>query len=1015
MISSFQLKSVAATLDYHADAFSQDRTQEGAAGEQTPATWGGKGAALAGLGIGAQIKAGDFQAVLEGRIDGQQVPGGYSREYGAGHHKPGMDYTFSPGKSVSVTALVGGDERLLGAHNAAVESSMQWLEERGAVARVGGQDQQTGNLLYAKMDHITSRQQDPQVHTHVVIANATRTDDGKWRALDNHQLLSLRKEADGIYGQALDRNLHSLGYKTEQGKSGPEISGYTREQLGAFSLRTADIERHLEGRGLTLETANAAQRQVANLSTRPDKEALPRDQLQGIWRERAREVGLDAGELSAARPEPQRVQPRGVEQGAVDKAVGQVVDAIRQAGMRFDALALMARHAPDRDQRADAVASMRRSYADQQPKSAAQIGKQVREQPGLRYASNAQVEKALSRAVDSGKLLQSSGKYAVDHAASLQRRDTLREMSSPARRLSPRDVDQAVGRVVERMQQARQDVQLLQRELTHARSRGQAGQVEKLEGQRKESSKALALTMAQARAAVRAELGERPAANQGREQQPANSWEAGLERYAKSLAPAPAADAPRTRSAVSNGVIDAALERALAGGQLHRNVDKLSVETESQTDARLAGQRAERTAYQKEVSAAQRAVATKARAKEWQAKQAKQREHVLAARAKRVRQMTPAQRKAATRNRTVHNVVRTVKTLAYVARNPIRGTTRIAQRAAARLAWSAAKTTLQVAGTLALGAVKAVGYQAAASLGTQRMRDVAKSSVQARARELTAKHQVTRLATMGYRVNGAGEVERAKLTATNAVMLLGSAALDATRLSRTTGGLALRNTLVATIKTTRVNAVEALAAKGMMATSCAVGRVAQSGMRRAHQAVYARHHTRLQATYEFRRKAYLSHVSATLAHQAGRLDDAGLSASRQRLEGASQAATAAQDRLLKAAGRELDAGRISGAQYERVYAQTKVLRSAVEGFKAHGEVGVQHQQAFLGLDRRGVQQLEAKAGKDHLGLGKAGQGVERGQASAERGEKLGAERAAGGRGAGAGREGRRERDNSLSW
>lgn len=380
--------------------------------------------------------------------------------------------------------------------------------------------------------------------------------------------------------------------------------------------------------------------------------------------------------------------------------------------------------------------------------------------------------------------------------------------------------------------------------------------------------------------------------------------------------------------------------------------------------------------------------------------------------------MTPAQRKAATRNRTVHNVVRTVKTLAYVARNPVRGTTRIAQRAVARLAWAAAKTTLQVAGTLALGAVKAVGYQAAASLGTQRIRDVAQSSVQARARELTAKHQVTRLSTMGYRVNGAGEVERARLTATNAVMVLGSAALDATRLSRTTGGLALRNTMVATIKTTRVNAVEALAARGMMAASRSVGRVAQSGMRRAHQAVYARHHSRLQATYELRREAYLSHVSATLAHQGGRLDDAGLSASRQRLEGASHAATAAQDRLLKAAGRELDAGRISGAQYERVYSQTKALRSAVSEFRERGTVGVQHQQAFLGLDRRGVQQLEAKAGKDHLGLGsKAYQAEEGRQQGAERGAKSGAERAAGGRdaGAGVGREGRRERDNSLSW
>ena len=107
MISSFQLKSVAATLDYHADAFDHEKTREGAAGEQTNVTWGGTGAELAGLGIGADVAQKEFRSVLSGKIDDQQVQGGFSREQGAGFHKPGMDFTFSPDFDASKPWVLG--------------------------------------------------------------------------------------------------------------------------------------------------------------------------------------------------------------------------------------------------------------------------------------------------------------------------------------------------------------------------------------------------------------------------------------------------------------------------------------------------------------------------------------------------------------------------------------------------------------------------------------------------------------------------------------------------------------------------------------------------------------------------------------------------------------------------------------------------------------------------------------------------------------------------------------------
>lgn len=411
MISSFQLKSVAAAVDYHADAFDNAKPREGAAGEQTSATWGGTGAELAGLGIGAQVAEQSFRSVLEGKVDAQQIQGGFSREQGAGFHKPGMDFTFSPGKSISAVALVGGDERLFAAHGAAVETAIRFLEERGSLARVGGEQQHTGNLLYAKFEHITSRQQDPQMHTHVVIANATQDKAGKWRALDNSELLNLRKEADQIYGKALDGHLKNLGYKTEQGKSGPEIAGFQPEQLKAFSVRRDDIERHLSAQGLTLETASTDQKQVANLATRPDKAALPREQLQEMWREKAAAVGLDITRMSAQKPEPAKVQVREAASAAVDHAVASLVSQSQAIATKFDGFREKALTAASPLARESAFQGMQSAANALKPQTVSQYRTEFAAQ-GLKNVSSSQVEKALDTAVTAGTMEKLDGKYA---------------------------------------------------------------------------------------------------------------------------------------------------------------------------------------------------------------------------------------------------------------------------------------------------------------------------------------------------------------------------------------------------------------------------------------------------------------------------------------------------------------------------------------------------------------------------------------------------------------------------
>src|SRR6185437_3827695 len=133
------------------------------------AQWYGAGAERAGLS--GEVDPDSFKAALEGRVEAQQVGD-------PGRHTPGWDGTFSAPKSVSVAALVLGDNRLLAAHDRAVRAGLDVLEKFSAMTRQRGRDgdyqfRETGNLAVAVFRHASNRDQEPQLHSHSVILNAT--------------------------------------------------------------------------------------------------------------------------------------------------------------------------------------------------------------------------------------------------------------------------------------------------------------------------------------------------------------------------------------------------------------------------------------------------------------------------------------------------------------------------------------------------------------------------------------------------------------------------------------------------------------------------------------------------------------------------------------------------------------------------------------------------------------------------------------------------------------------------
>jgi conjugative relaxase-like TrwC/TraI family protein len=276
---------------YHAEEFSNARENYYTQGDQIRGEWHGR---LAGQwGLCGEVREEHFQRLSEGQhpMSGEQlVRHQTAREYVNRHgrkvspmeHRAGWDATFSAPKSVSLTALVGGDERVREAHRESVGIALDELE-RYVQARIGGNlpAETTGKWVAAKFEHDSARPVDgyaaPQLHTHVVFFNLTETEDGEAHALQPRELYKTQQYATAGYRSELAARLKTLGYEIERGKSGqPEIKGYTEEYLAASSPRRRQIEEHLEKEN----QRGAGAAQIAAHKTREAKLNLSHDEVQ---------------------------------------------------------------------------------------------------------------------------------------------------------------------------------------------------------------------------------------------------------------------------------------------------------------------------------------------------------------------------------------------------------------------------------------------------------------------------------------------------------------------------------------------------------------------------------------------------------------------------------------------------------------------------------------------------------------------------------------------------------------
>jgi len=208
-------------------------------------------------------------------------------------HRAGWDATFSAPKSVSITALVGGDEQVRIAHRESVNIALNELEKY-VQARIGGNHapETSGKWAAAKFQHDSSRPVNgyaaPQLHTHVVLFNVTERENGETRALQPRELYRSQQYATAVYRSELALRLKELGYQIEPSIHGaPEIKGYSQGYIEASSPRREQIKNHLEEQG----KIGAAAAQIAAHRTRDDKLDVSHEEMQRRHQEMAEQFG----------------------------------------------------------------------------------------------------------------------------------------------------------------------------------------------------------------------------------------------------------------------------------------------------------------------------------------------------------------------------------------------------------------------------------------------------------------------------------------------------------------------------------------------------------------------------------------------------------------------------------------------------------------------------------------------------------------------------------------------------
>jgi conjugative relaxase-like TrwC/TraI family protein len=269
-------------------------------GGEPPGRWAGLGARI--LGLRGLIEPQLYRQLMHGYSPSGQA---LCDNAGAEGRRVGWDLTFSPPKSVSVLwaraeATLQG--RLQAAQHTAVQAALQHLEAHAAITRRGHngiEREAVDGFVAATFEHSTSREMDPQLHTHCLIMNLAPRGDGSWGSIESRDLYLWRHATGAVYRAALATQLRALGFTLAVNNEGQtfEVAGVPQAICKHFSKRAQGIVAELEARGL--RSSASASGDIIKFATREHKIAVDRPALCAQWRAEMDARGFTREHLAA--------------------------------------------------------------------------------------------------------------------------------------------------------------------------------------------------------------------------------------------------------------------------------------------------------------------------------------------------------------------------------------------------------------------------------------------------------------------------------------------------------------------------------------------------------------------------------------------------------------------------------------------------------------------------------------------------------------------------------------------
>ena len=323
-VNTIYASSAGTSAAYYTQYLTPDGTGE------RPGVWTGRGAE--NLGLAGEVSTEDLEALLKGldphtgALLGSRFQDRVTKHGTLIQAVAGFDGTFSAPKSVSVLWALTGDDGWRDAHDVAVQVVVEHVERYGATTRVRVKGPRSYpdavGLTMAVFPQSTSREDDPQLHTHWITSSKVQLPDGRWYALDASYLKDNQRALGGLYQSVLRAELTDR-YGVAWGpieKGQAEIAGIPAEVLEVFSKRTRQVEdlrevlleafRDREGRDPTKREYAAISREAA-ADSRRDKTGTPLDVLAPRWRGEAEAVGWTGPQvLAQVRRAARGVTPR---------------------------------------------------------------------------------------------------------------------------------------------------------------------------------------------------------------------------------------------------------------------------------------------------------------------------------------------------------------------------------------------------------------------------------------------------------------------------------------------------------------------------------------------------------------------------------------------------------------------------------------------------------------------------------------------------------------------------------